>query len=101
MSVLKFLSDGIIMDVGVALEGHRVQLTFDQPITTINKLVSSGFQELNEHNHLLMSDFSKHKHLYHEDMEHHVFTITDDPADTWIEQETVSESSSPLEEAKE
>ena len=86
MSVLKFLSDNSIMDVNVRLEGNRIELTFQEPIATITSLIALGFQELNEFNYNIMSDFSNHKYLYHEELEHYIFTITDDPADIWTPQ---------------
>lgn len=86
MSLLKFLADGSILEADVRLEGHRVVLTFSEPIATITSLIALGFQELNEYNHMVMSDFSSHKYLYHEEIENYEFIITDDPTDTWIPQ---------------
>ena len=86
MAIIKFLSDDSIMDADIQLEGHRVVMTVQQPIATINSLIALGFQELNENNHKVMSDFSDHRYLYHEEIEHYVFIITNDPSDIWHDQ---------------
>ena len=86
MSLVKFLADGTQMEADIFLEGHRVRLTFQTPIATMQSLVALGFQELNENNGMVMSDFSDHKYIYHEELEHYIFVITDEATDTWNEQ---------------
>lgn len=86
MSLVRFIANGAIVEAGISLEGHRVQLTFQSPVSTIMTLISMGFQELNENNQMLMSDFSDHRYLYHEEVAGLVFITTDDPADKWHEQ---------------
>ncbi len=107
MSLVKFLANESIMEADISLEGHRVQLTFKVPISTITTMIALGFQELNEKNQMVMSDFSKHRYLYHEEVPDHVFIITDDPTDEWHEQPFVPGPPAPepyiptLEEIKE
>lgn len=86
MSLVKFLANESIMEADISLEGHRVQLTFKVPISTITTMIALGFQELNENNQMVMSEFTKHRYLYHEEVPDHVFIITDDPTDEWHEQ---------------
>lgn len=86
MSLVKFIANGAIVEAGISLEGHRVQLTFKDPISTITTLIALGFQELNEYNQRVMSNFTNHRYLYHEEVEGLVFITTDDPEDRWHEQ---------------
>lgn len=85
MSLIKFLEDETIMDLEVNLEGHRVTLTSQAPITAIATLINQGMLLLNEHNQKVMSDFSEYKYLCHEDNEQYQYVISDDPNDIWEE----------------
>lgn len=98
MSLVKFLSDETIMDIGVDLEGHRVILKAQSPITAIASLVESGFLLLNEHNNKVMSDFSGHKYIYYMDEDNYQYIITDDQDDIYYEQLSAPKAS--LEEIK-
>ena len=90
MAVLKFLVNGASLNVGTKFEGHRLILSFENPIADIDSLISLGFHELNEHNYELMSDFSGHKYLYHQE-DDRTYIVTDDPDDIWEEQIFVPE----------
>ena len=95
MAIIKFLSDDSIINANIRLEGHRVVMTVQQPIATITSLIALGFQELNEYNEGVMSDFRDYKYLYHEELEHYVFIITNDPNDIWHEQPPVPPAPEP------
>lgn len=107
MSLVKFIANDSVLEVGLFMEGHRVILDFKAPIATIENMISRGFLELNEHNQAVIADFTNHKYLYHEEVEYHKFIITDDPEDIWQEQPFVPPAPVPpppeptLEEVKE
>lgn len=93
MALIKFLADETTMDLKDGLEGHRVILTSQTPITAIESLVASGFLVLNEYNHSVMADYSGHKYIYYADNEQCQYIITDDPEDVWENAVQVSRAS--------
>lgn len=91
MAVIKFLSNGAPIKADVQLEGHRVVVTVANPVADVNSLIASGFHELNENNNNVMSDFSDHKYLYHQEDDGCTFTLTNEPDDIWFEEVFIPE----------
>lgn len=95
MSIVQFNNDGSMIDAILELEGHRVRLISTTTIVGIESLILTGFKELNENNKSVMSDFSGHRYLYHEEEKGLVFVLTDESDDKWEEQPFVPPEPTP------
>jgi hypothetical protein len=90
MSLVEFNKDGSLLECTLEVEGHRVRLSSESPIIGIRTLIEDGFKELNEHSEAVMMDFSDERYLYHEEVEGHVFVITNEENDIWTPQAYVA-----------
>ena len=95
MSLIKFNSNGTLLDCKLEPEGHRIRIISEQPVVGIKQLIEEGFLELNEYTQVEMVDFSDERYLYHEEEKNHVFVITNEENDVWEPQPYVPPTPTP------
>lgn len=87
MSIIKFNKSQNIIEVNLSIDfNNRVKIEFisfdDIPDENI---LCGGFQELNEHNHIVQSDFSNMKYIYRQIEEDLCYIMTSDENDIYVE----------------